>query len=118
MVASNSVFFAVNAGSWTLQSVALTGGPAATLASNLPPPGGVAVDGSNVFWNDASGPEVSSVQGLSLAGGTPTTMHPPSDPGFADEHTAGLLLVDADAFYSVESWSDPQLTVVVRRLSR
>jgi outer membrane protein assembly factor BamB len=117
VVADGTAYWGTDDGPYAIESASTTGGGAVTLAANVAKPAAVAPFGGNVYWNDANGSSVGAVMSIPSTGGAPTPRAWPADPvGGTDDHQAAFLLLDAQAFYAVEYWTSPSLTVVVRAL--
>jgi hypothetical protein len=119
VVSGGTLVWAADQGVWSLQSVALQGGTVTTLASPIDAPGAILVDGTSIFWNASNGSSVGAIIHEPQSGGSPPTTYASADvPGPVMSEGAKLLLADAHAFYWVEYWESPALTVAVRVLTR
>ncbi len=114
VVADGHAFWAVGDGAWSIQSVATTGAGPSTLASDIPQPSNVVVAGSTAFWSLKGGAEVGAVQSVPTSGGIPADVSLPDVQAGAQGQEALFLLVDDRAFYFVEEWQAPTLTVAIR----
>jgi hypothetical protein len=117
IVAGGRVHWAQEAGAWSVFSVATTGGDSITLAANIPQPSSLASMGNSLYWSDAQGSSVGAIHSVSLNGGTQTILSP-QNAADMDDHVVSFVLVDAQAFYSVQYRGQPKLKVVIDELPR
>jgi hypothetical protein len=116
VVSQGRAYWALDDGSWSIASASTSGGGSATLASDIPQPAGVAVSGSTVFWALAGGPQVGAVFAASPGGGSPANVTPPDVAAGVEDQQALFVLVDAQAFYFVETWQASGAPVVTLRV--
>ncbi len=84
---------AADTNSWSIERMAETGGAVDVVAANIAEPGGLAVDGTSVYWTDVAGGRLlaAPLSGVA-AGGTPTVI--------ASNLTSplGIVVVDGAAY--------------------
>jgi len=118
VVAGGRLYWAQEAGTWSVSSVATTGGPSVTLAANVDQPSSVGLFGGALYWSDAQGSTVGAIRSVPTGGGNQTVISPPNASGNVDEHVVSFVLVDEKAFYIVQYWGQPSLHVVIDELPR
>jgi hypothetical protein len=119
VVAGGTLYWGAQQGQWSVESVPLGGGAVVTLASAIAPPGAILLDGSSILWDVASGQLVGAIDTVPMVGGGEATQTAPPDVVSGSQaEEASFFLADATAFYWVEYWEAPQLTVVIRVLAR
>jgi hypothetical protein len=118
VVAGDTLYWGAEQGDWSLQSVSLGGGSVTTLATPIDAPGGIQALGSSIFWNVANGMSVGAIESVPMAGGAPALTASADFIPASTADQAKFLLADATAFYWVEYWEAPTLTVAIQRLAR
>jgi hypothetical protein len=119
VVSGSTLYWAAQQGEWSLESVGLNGGAVATLATSIDAPGGVLVSGSSLLWDSAYGPTVGAIESEPITGEAAVTQATPPGPASgAKGEQASFFLADATAYYWVEYWEAPSLTVAIRVLPR
>jgi hypothetical protein len=119
IVQGGQVFWAEGvAGVWSVSSVPATGGASIALAMNIPQPSSIASTGSTLFWSDSQGPSVGAIRSVPASGGDQTLILPPNAAGNVDGRLVSFVLVDTGTFYTVQTWSQPDLHVVIDELAR
>ncbi len=119
VVSGDTLYWAADQSGWSLQSMALGGGAVVTLAGPIDAPGALLVAGSSLLWDVADGQAVGAIDSEPLRGGIPTARQAPPDlVRDSSSEEASFFLADATAFYWVEYWEEPELTVAIRMLPR
>jgi hypothetical protein len=115
IVADGQVVWAQSAGgaSWTVSSVATTGGTTVTLEENVAQPSSLALLGSAVYWSDAGGSSAGEIQSVSTTGADQIVLSPQNASAIGGDRVVSFVLADANAFYIVSYTSEPRLQVVI-----
>ena len=116
VVSGTTLYWAANQSGWSVQSVPLAGGATTTLTS-IEAPGAILAVESSIFWNVEGGTHVGAIK-AELGGSDSVLQSPPDIVAGSTAEQASFFLADATAFYWVEYWESPALTVAIRILSR